>query len=271
MFRKKIFLSVFTLLLSVIPASATSIDIPELKEPVMDFASLVDVESEYKLNTYIKQVYDQTGVQIAVLTVKSLGGATIEDLSIQAAEKWKLGKAKKDTGVLLTVAWKEHEVRIEVGYGLEGLLTDAKCSRIIREYISPQFKQQNFTQGILNGVLKITEIATNGAKIDTDLKVKTGKNSTSPVYVLLAWLGFVVLIITTKNGYGPFGFFYILALITGRPFHRRIPRNTNWNDNDHHHFGGGFGGGFGGSGRGSGGGFSGGGGHFGGGGASGKW
>ncbi len=267
---------IFALFVSHPAFSASSFTIPDLNAPVMDFAGIVEDSSEAELNQYISKVYQNTGVQIAVLTMKSLGGLSIEEVSIQVAEKWGLGQKGKDNGVLLLIAYEDHELRIEVGYGLEGLLTDAKSSRIIRNYITPQFKAGNYTQGIVNGVLKITEIATDGADIDSPLAEEAQAESSIGDLLALLWFGFVfVLVATTSAGLGPFGWYYWIALLTGTPFHRRWSSGmTRHHDHDDHWrggsggFGGGFGGGRGGFGGGS---FRGGGGHFGGGGSSGKW
>lgn len=266
--NKKNFFLLFTIsLFSLLPAFSSKVDIPPLVKPVMDTADMIDSYTEAQLDDYIEKVYEQTKVQIAVFTLTSLEGLSIEEISMKTAEKWKLGQAKKDNGVLLTVSYKDREVRIDTGYGLEGLLTDAKCSRIIREYIIPQFKEENYSQGILNAVLKITEIATDGAKIKTDLKVKGKKSSASPLIPLIIWLLFVLLAASVKSGYGPFGFFYIAALLTGKPFYKRIPKRKSFSDDDDDNdiFTSGF------TGRSSGNSYRGGGGRFGGGGASGKW
>ena len=275
MIKKHFILFITAVLLSVSASAKSRFNVPELKNPVMDLADVIDEKTEAQLNTYIQQVYSQTDVQIAVLTIRSLGNYPIEEVSIDVAEQWKLGKKNKDTGVLLLVAPNDRSLRIEVGYGLEGVLTDAQSDKIIRKYITPQFKENNYSQGIVNGVIKITEIATNGAEINTELKVERKESSSAGIGIfILIWAAMVVFIITTSRGMGPFGIYFILAMITGRPFQRRMPRKRFGSDDDD--IFGGFGGGFnGGSHRSSGGfgggGFKGGGGRFGGGGASGKW
>ena len=260
-----------------LPAFAKAdFSVPELKSPVMDFAGIVDDSAERELNAYITKLYEQTGIQLAVLTMRSLGGYSIEEVSMAVAEKWQLGQKGKDNGVLLTIAYQDRELRIEVGYGLEGLLTDAKSSRIIRNEITPYFKAGNYTQGIVQGVLKITDVVTEGQGIDATLTEGQEEEGFSGGDLLaLIWFGFVfLLVITTSSGLGPFGLYFWLAMLTGRPFHRRWSNGPSHHRDDDHWRGGsgGFGGGFGG-GRGGfgGGGFHGGGGHFGGGGSSGRW
>ncbi|MBQ7158437.1 MAG: TPM domain-containing protein [Treponema sp.] len=241
--------------------------IPALTSPVMDTAGVVDAKTEAELNKYLMAVSEQTGVQVAVLTVPNLGGESIEEYSMAVAEKWQLGQKKEDNGVLLTVAMAEHALRIEVGYGLEGLLTDTKCGLIIRNGITPQFKDGDYTQGIVNGVLQIVRVATNGAEIATDLQTDEDEGSDLADGFVVAWFIFIVLMmITTRAGLGPLGLYWWLSLLTGTPFVRRYPKTTHHSGSFHGSFGGGsFHSGFGG------GGFHGGGGGFGGGGASGKW
>ena len=157
------------------------------------------------------------------------------------------------------------ELRIEVGYGLEGVLTDTKCGLIIRNAITPQFKDGDYSQGIVNGVLQIVNVATDGAAIETELQMDDGETDTNPADILaVAWFIFIVLMmITTQSGVGPLGLYWWISLLTGSPFVRRYPRRSGSFTI------GGFGGSFGGGS--SGGGFHGGGGSFGGGGASGRW
>ena len=106
---------------------------------------------------------------MAVLTVKSLEGDSIENFSINTAKKWKLGQADKDNGALLVVAIDERALRIEVGYGLEGTLTDMQNGLIIRNVIVPYFKSGDYGAGITEGVNKIVGIATGNETIqETD-------------------------------------------------------------------------------------------------------
>lgn len=250
-------------------SAKTDFSVPELKAPVMDFAGIIEDSSESELNAYITKLYDQTGIQLAVLTMRSLGGLSIEEVSIAVAEKWQLGQKGKDNGVLLTVAYEDHELRIETGYGLEGLLTDAKCSRIIRNEITPYFKASNYTQGIIQGVLKITEVVTEGKGIDATVTESKAESLSGGDVLAVIWFIFVfLLVVTTSSGLGPLGLYFWLAMLTGKPFHRRWSVGTTHHNSDDHWKGGpgGFGG-FGGGG--SHGGF--GGGFHGGGGSSGKW
>ena len=126
-------------------------------QPVVDKAHILSSPIEQKLNMLLRQFHQQGKAQIALLTVPSLEGETIETLSIQVVEKWKLGSAQKDNGVLLIVAHKERRLRIEVGQGLEGQLTDAHTKRILDQHILPFFKRGKLEQGLEQGVLAILQ------------------------------------------------------------------------------------------------------------------
>lgn len=239
-------------------------EIPALEKPVMDMAGIVGEKTEAKLDEYLRAVSDQTGIQIAVLTVDTTEEETIEDYSIRVCQSWKLGQKGENNGVLLTVAYSDHRLRIEVGYGLEHLLTDVTCSRIIREIITPAFREDMYSSGILDGVLKITEIALDGKELSGEAVENIRKNEGSKVatIVFLVWLFFAVTIILGGTGVLPYAF----CMMTGRPYVRRRYSSgpVIFGDGDFSD-----GGSFGDSG--SSGGYSGGGGDFGGGGSSGSW
>lgn len=236
--------------------------IPEQTAWVMDSADIIGKEAEAELNAFLESVNAQTGVQAAVFTVPSLEkaagqNATIEDYASQVFEKWGLGQKKEDNGVLLLVCLAERKVRIETGYGLEGVLTDTKCGLIIRNFITPEFKNGDYTRGIQEGIKLITGYATGNQEIKT--QVDSLEEESEPFTVLIPfaiWFLFICFIIfrsimDTKHGRNrrpPTGGFFM-----GGGF-------------DHHGHGDGFGGGFGGGGFGGGGG-----GRSGGGGASGGW
>lgn len=136
-------------------ASKAEFVVPPLTSPVVDAAGLLDRSTQAQLESGIRSLREQGGTQLTVLTVPSLGGLEIEQASIQVTDAWKLGGANTDNGVLLLVAPSERKVRIEVGQGLEGSLTDAFANRIVRDTILPEFRQQRFDRGIFLGVVEI--------------------------------------------------------------------------------------------------------------------
>jgi len=139
------------LFLCLVPL-AFAFDFPPLTGRVVDQAGVINTQTRGNLETKLKDLEDKSGIQLVVATVKSLQGSDIETYTNQLFRLWKLGQAQKNNGVLLLVAPAEHKVRIEVGYGLEGTLTDALSSAIISGAIVPRFKANDYSGGIDRGV-----------------------------------------------------------------------------------------------------------------------
>jgi len=253
------------LLILLAPLAAAAFDFPALTGRVVDQANVLTPQARSDIETKAKELEDKSGIQLVVATVKSLQGGDVESYANQLFRFWKLGQAQKNNGILLLVAPNEHKVRIEVGYGLEGTLTDALSSVIISSAIVPRFKANDFSGGITRGVDGIISVL-SGDTADWQPKVNVRRDDQSSTADDLFMLLFVLVIIFIvwsfmNNRGGP---------SSGR-FVRRGGRvifvpTGGWGG------GTGWGGGFdGGGGGGFGGGFSGGGGSSGGGGASGSW
>jgi uncharacterized protein len=146
-------------------AQAAKIDFPPLTGRVVDNAHLLDAGAVQLLTAELQDQEQKTGQQVVVATVKSLQGQTIEDYGYQLGRAWGIGQKDKDTGVILLVAPSEHKVRIEVGYGMEGTLTDAKSSDIINEVILPRFKAGQMRQGVLDGASAILSVLNGGEAV----------------------------------------------------------------------------------------------------------
>jgi uncharacterized protein len=127
-------------------------DVPFLAGRVNDYAGMLDDTTRARLETALGQLEKATGAQVAVLTIDSLEGEPLEDYSLKVAETWKLGRKGKDDGALLLIAKNDRKMRLEVGYGLEGTLTDALSSRILNNVVRPRFKTGDFAGGIEAGV-----------------------------------------------------------------------------------------------------------------------
>jgi len=231
------------LLLCLAPGvQAEDIDFPALSGRVVDDASLLNSSTRNQLNAQLQAHEKASGNQIVVVTLPDLQGYPIEEYGYRLGRHWGIGQKDKNNGVLLIVAKKERKVRIEVGYGLEGALTDAISSNIINAVIVPRFKKADFNGGIAAGVDAIIQ-ALGGSYTMT--KAPTHHAPTVGQIIF----GIIML--------------YFLAQMLFAGF---------WGGGRGGRGGGYWGGGFGGGGfSGGGGGFSGGGGSFGGGGASGGW
>lgn len=136
-------------------AIASGADIPYLSGRVVDDAEILSSAARSRLTTIMREHEQRTANQIAVLTVPSIQGESIEEYSVAVFEKWKLGQRGKDNGVLVVVVPRERRMRIEVGYGLEGALTDLATARIIRNVMTPRFRDNDFDRGVEEGVTAI--------------------------------------------------------------------------------------------------------------------
>lgn len=221
---------------------------PVLSGRIVDQAGLLSEAVTSKLEQLLAQHETETSNQVVVVTLSSLQGYDIADYGYQLGRHWGIGQKQRDNGVILIVAPAERRVRIEVGYGLEGVLTDALSNNIIQTQILPQFRQQKYEAGIVAGVQAILAVIAGSYE-----PIKTSSDeSLAPVFIFLLFmlLFLLMMYLQDRRNYSPQN--------TNRDGFIYIPPGSR---------GGGFtgGGGFGG------GGFGGGGGSFGGGGSSGGW
>jgi uncharacterized protein len=140
------------LLLLVVPTFIFSKEIPNLKSRVMDETWTLSPDFIRVLEQKLQVHERETSNQIAVYIISSLEGEVLEDYSLRVAETWQLGTKKNDNGVLLLISLDDRLMRIEVGYGLEGHLTDVLCHRIIKNEITPHFKNKEYEEGIKQGI-----------------------------------------------------------------------------------------------------------------------
>ena len=137
---------------------AAEVRVPALAKRVTDLTGTLTSQQSASLERYLKDYEASRGSQVVVLIVPSTKPEEIEEYSIRVAEQWKLGRRGIDDGVLLLVAKGDRRLRIEVGYGLEGILPDAVCKRIIEEIITPRFRSGDYFGGIQAGLKSITGV-----------------------------------------------------------------------------------------------------------------
>ena len=161
-----------------------SLDVPKMKGRINDYAGILSQSEEMQLDAMLASVEEQTSSQVALLTIPSLQGENLEDFSIQVVESegWQLGQKGLDNGVLLLVALKERKLRIEVGYGLESILTDFKCDYIIRKLIVGHFKKGNYFAGIHSGLQSVTGIIKKDFDITPEQLAKFKKEKKNAQY-----------------------------------------------------------------------------------------
>jgi uncharacterized protein len=249
--KKYYFILLFLSILLSMWSSAEDTKIPKLDQRISDFTNTLSFQEWQSLEQLLKEYEDSTSTQIVVLMINSLQDENIEEYANKTFELNKIGQVKKNNGVLLVIAKDDRKLRIEVGYGLEGVITDAVSSQIIRKDILPHFKSGNYFGGIATGVDAIMRASVGEYKAES-------KGQKAPAVSA----GLVIIAIV-------FVFFVLVPMMSSR-------RRTIVGANGHRYYSGwGYGGGlprsFGGGGSSSFGGFSGGGGMSGGGGASGSW
>lgn len=285
-------------------AEGVAVDKLILNDPVVDQAGILTPQEKQRLTAQLRSIYDQGLAQAALVIVPTTNGIPIFDYSLKAAEKWQLGDADTDDGLLIVVAVNDRDLYIQSGYGLEGVLPDAALNRIIRENITPAFKQNDYAGGLSAGISRIQERLTSDpdvlARADAQAaeRAQTQNNaegSPSPIFlfimaiifgsVITSIFGRILGSILTAGGFffgslalgGGFFMTLIMAIFLwmfliakGGGGGGRGGRGGRGGGFIFLPGGGGGGGGFGGGGFG-GGGFGGGGGGFGGGGAGGSW
>lgn len=157
----------------LVALAAGAADVPYLSGRIVDNAELLGAEAKRRLDARLRAHEAETGNQIVVLTVPSLAGESVEAYAEQVFNAWKLGQKGRDNGVLVLVAPSERRMRIEVGYGLEGTLTDVAASRIIRNVMTPRFREGDFEAGIEQGVAAVIGQLTGTAAAPADTPAGT--------------------------------------------------------------------------------------------------
>ena len=161
-----------------------------------DYAGLLTVDTKKKIVDIGTQLADKTKAQVVVVTVKNLGGSPIEEYSLTLLRQWGIGDRQLNNGLLLLVAVDDRLSRIEVGYGLEGALPDAKTGRIQDAYLIPYFQKDEYNQGILNTYLALTEVVAKEYNVDipTDKPVPGTEEMDWQTFLLI--IGFLIILIT---------------------------------------------------------------------------
>ena len=247
------------LLLFVLPLWAATPEPPaKPANYVVDLAGVIGADAERSLNAYLRELEVKTTAQVVVLTIKSLDGESMDGFSLRVAEKWKLGQKEKDNGVLITIALNDRKYRLEVGYGLEGILPDSFVGTLGRTYLVPNFKKGDYSTGVATATLAVINKIADDAGVEISGMPRMRQISPSDrdprqrkptligsIFTILFFIGLIYLFIRNPR----LLMFFLMASMMGGG-------RRGW----------GGGGGFGGGGFGGGGG-----GGFGGGGASGGW
>jgi uncharacterized protein len=238
------------LLILATPSAAAVPSFPALSGRVVDDAGILSPSTRAGLTEMLAQLERETGEQVVVVTVGSLQGYPIEDFGYQLGRHWGIGQQGKNTGAILIVAPNERKVRIEVGYGLEGQLTDAASRIIIEREILPSFRRGDFNAGVVAGTASIVTLLSGDPSVSGQPVERGQRLEDSPLAItILIVIGLLIMFLKSRQ-----------QSLGSR--YARSGRGIGFPPSSGFPGSGGFGGG---------GGFSGGGGSFGGGGASGSW
>jgi len=270
------------------PLSVSALTVPPLTGRVVDNGALLSPGAIELLEKNLAAFEANESTQIVVLTINSLEGESLEDFSLRVAEQWGIGQKGKDNGALLFISRNDRKIRIEVGYGLEGSLTDLTAGQIIRNIISPRFRNGDFDHGVIEGVSAMINAVRGeyaASPPPSGNQNKTGDFGGIIIFLLFAFLnlgrmfhkhkwlaGGLGAVIAPLLGFTFFGIggLILLLLIPAGLLGGLLFSSLSFGSPSGRSAGGYSSGGFGGGGFG-GGGFSGGGGGFGGGGSSGGW
>ena len=196
-------------------ALALAADVPFLTGRVVDNAEILKPATRDALTNSLKAHEQATTNQVAVLTVPTINGDSIEEYATKVFENWKLGQKGKDNGVLVIVVPKDRKMRIEVGYGLEGTLTDAQASRIIRNVMTPAFKAGDYDKGVSDGVAAIVAtLEGKGDSVAAAGDASSTSESTSGLHFTGPELAWPERILLGAFIFGIIGLFTFLGIMT---------------------------------------------------------
>lgn len=253
---------IFAFLFFIINQANAAVSFPEKRGLVNDFANVIDPAFEEKINAVTSELLTKTEIPVVVVTMPDIGENEYNDYANRLYENWGIGKKGVDKGVLIFITVKERKMRIEVGYGLEGVITDGTAGEIRDRYMTPYLTQDKYGEGILNGTAAVSLIIAkaSGVELIGEVQVSRPQTRNNSRFSLLPVIIIVLFLIFGGRG-GRGGLLLLLPLLLGGGSYRGTNRYMGSGF-------GGFGGGF--RGFGGGGGFGGfGGGMSGGGGAGG--
>ncbi len=254
--RIRFFFCIIILALTTTCGAAAKVSLPQPRHYVEDYSNVIDADYERSLNGVLQELEQKTTAQVIVLTILTTQGIPIEQYAIELAEQWQLGQKGKDNGLLFMLATQDGRYRFEVGYGLEGFITDQYAARLGRDILVPYLKNGQFGQGIYETGLRIAQriASESGVQLSGMPKLQQLPQQRRGI--------------PCCGGILPFLFFFLILATRGRILFWMLPfmilGNRGMFSSGGSFGGGSFGGGFGSFGGGGGGG-------FGGGGAGGSW
>jgi uncharacterized protein len=192
--------------------TALALDVPSLEGRVNDYADLISPAAETRIEQVLAALEQDEGAQVVVLTIDSLGGEQLEEYSLRIAETWKLGREAQDDGALLFIAKNDRKMRLEVGYGLEPVLSDVMSRRILDQVLRPRFRAGDFDGGVERAVDAIDGLIRGTSTLPPPSR-SDAQGDLPPRMFGVLWLLFLVPFVFVVIGTNPFQWFLYLFLV----------------------------------------------------------
>lgn len=191
---------------------AQALRFPNPEGPVNDYAQVISPQYEAQMNQLAQALWDQTGTSVVVATFRDLGGESPQIFANKLYESWGIGTKGEDKGVLILLALKERRVRIETGYGSEGILPDAKVGEILDQHVIPYLRTDKYGEGLLSGMAAVAQVVVQDAGVKLDLEryapsAKPPEKRGFPLFPLLFILFIIFGLLGRGMGFFPFFFF----------------------------------------------------------------
>jgi uncharacterized protein len=209
-----LFLFVVLSFLTVASAQAER-PFPKPKGPVNDFANVIPPDYQEKINAIATELYEKTGTAVVVVTMQDIGGAEYNDYVNRLYSAWGIGKKGEDKGVLIFVTVKERKMRIETGYGVEGILPDGLVGEIRDRYMIPYLKEDKYGEALLNGTLAVAKVIADhaGVKLTGQMPVRAPAKKSSGMGLLPLFLVIIFLLFSFRRGRG--SWIFLLPFLFG--------------------------------------------------------
>jgi uncharacterized protein len=202
---------------------AQALKFPNPEGPVNDYAQVISPQYEAQMSQLAQALWDQTGTPVVVATFRDLGGESPQIFANKLYESWGIGTKGEDKGVLILLALKERRVRIETGYGSEGILPDAKVGEILDQHVVPFLRLDRYGEGLLNGMVAVSQVVAQDAGVKLDLDRYGAPTATQPsekrgfpLFPLLFILFIIFGLLGRRMGFFPFFFFPWIFMGGGR-------------------------------------------------------
>ncbi len=204
-------------LLLIAGSSLAERPFPKPKGPVNDFAGVIPQAYEQKIGGIVNELFQKTGTAVVVVTMPDIGGAEYNDYANRLYSAWGIGKKGEDKGVLIFITVKERKLRIETGYGVEGILPDGLVGEIRDRYMTPYLKQNKYGEGLLNGTMAVSQIIANDArvKLTGQVPIKVPKKRRSSLSILPIIIFFLIFMGISRRRSGSWWMFLPLLLMGG--------------------------------------------------------